>query len=161
METSREMKLNQSLESVGMQPEAEPSIAASVRSPRSTEITPERNLRRRSDCTEPEQATGTTGTTRTTGTTGTTGTAPTPLGGWQASESYGPSRTTNDRQSQYHFPHVLASQYLVNGDILAVHDEHNSKQETYLTGLHDDSQYTTNIPPSYTYFRTCFCGHSP
>ena len=40
----------------------------------------------------------------------------------------------------------------MNGDILAVHDgEHNSKLETYLTGLHDGSQYTTTIPPSYTY----------
>ena len=93
-----------------MLPEAEPSIAASVRPYRSTEITPERNVRQRTEGSESEHAAGTTGT------------APTPLGGWQASESYGPSQTTNDRQNPYSFPHVLASQYLVNGDILALHD---------------------------------------
>ena len=53
----------------GMQPEAEPSIAASVRSPRSTEVMPERNVRQRTEGTEPRQTTRTTGTTGTTGTT--------------------------------------------------------------------------------------------
>ena len=78
--------------------------------------------------------------------------APTPLGGWQASEAYGPTRNTGCRQNQYPFPHVPPSQYLVNGDILTAYDdEHNTKLETYTTGLHDGSKYTTTLPPSYTF----------
>ena len=62
------------------QPELEPSAAASVRSPRSMETTPERNVRSRTDSVEAgSSAAGAVPTPE----------APTPPGGWQAAETYG------------------------------------------------------------------------
>ena len=74
------------------QPQLEPSAVASVRSPRSMESTPDRNVRQRTEETEFGNSA--------------TGVAPTPLGGWQASEAYGPTRNTGNRQNRYLFPHV-------------------------------------------------------
>ena len=65
--------------------ELEPSAAASVRSPRSMESTPDRNVRQWTEETELDTAAFVTGM------------APTPPGGWQASEAYGPTRNTGSR----------------------------------------------------------------
>ena len=72
------------------QPELEPSAAASVRSSRSMETTPDRNARQRTHDTELGNSA--------------TGVAPPPSGGWQASESYGLARSTGDRQIPYPVP---------------------------------------------------------
>ena len=99
------------------QPEMEPSAGASSRASRSMETTPERNVRPRTESVDtPQPATGVTPTPG----------APTPPGGWQATETYGPARST-ERRNPYPFPAVPPSQYLVNGDVLAAsNDEHNT-----------------------------------
>ena len=126
------------------QPENEPSAAASSRASRSLDITPERNVRPRTETTDSPMLP-----------TGFTPTPPTPPGGWQASGSSGPTsaQVTPERRNPYPFPAVPPSQYLVNGDVLAAYDdEHNNKLEAYTVGMHDGTNYTTpTIPPNHAY----------
>ena len=129
------------------QPEIEPSAAASSRTSRSLETTPERNVRPRTETSETPTLP-----------TGVTPTPPTPPGGWQASSSYGPAQAAPERRTPtpYPFQAVPPSQYLVNGDVLAAYDdEHNNKLEAYTVGMHDGTNYTTPHSSTEPHLHRC------